>query len=91
MLLPPALLGRVERFFSSAVARFSSWWASCDACRQAFRELMLWLEEDTGGDRQEIAMLMGMVAHVGICQVSNTFHTARCTIARGYLSAIAEK
>jgi amidase len=65
--------------------------AASDACRQAFRELMLWLEEDTGGDRQEIAMLMGMVAHVGICQVSNTFHTARCTIARGYLSAIAEK
>jgi acetamidase/formamidase len=60
-----------------------------DACRQAFRELMLWIEDETRGDRQEIAMLMGMVAHVGICQVSNTFHTARCTIPREYLDSIA--
>ena len=59
--------------------------SAADACRQAFRELMLWLEEETGGNRQEIAMLMGMVAHAGICQVSNTFHTARCTIDRRYL------
>ena len=62
--------------------------STADACRQSFRELMLWLEEETKGDRQEIAMLMGMVAHVGICQVSNTFHTARCTIDRQYLSAL---
>jgi acetamidase/formamidase len=63
--------------------------SAADACRQAFRELMLWVEEETSGNRQEIAMLMGMVADAGICQVSNTFHTARCTIARKYLSAVA--
>lgn len=62
--------------------------SAADAVRQSFRELMLWIEEEVGGDRQEIAMLMGMVAHAGICQVSNTFHTARCTIERRYLSAI---
>ena len=62
--------------------------AAADACRQSFRELMLWIEEETQGDRQEIAMLMGMVAHVGICQVSNTLHTARCTVQRNYLSAL---
>ena len=63
--------------------------SAADACRLAFRELMLWVEEETSGNRQEIAMLMGMVADAGICQVSNTFHTARCTIARKYLSAVA--
>ena len=62
--------------------------SAADACRHAFRELMLWIEEETAGNRQEIAMLMGMVAHVGICQVSNTFHTARCTIPRLYLKGI---
>lgn len=65
--------------------------SAADACRQAFRELMLWIEEETGGDRQEIAMLMGMVAHAGICQVSNTFHTAQCSIDRKYLSAVGRQ
>jgi amidase len=65
--------------------------SAADACRRSFRELMLWIEEEGGGDRQEIAMLMGMVAHVGICQVSNTFHTARCTIARQYLGAVSRR
>lgn len=64
--------------------------SAADACRQSFRELMLWIEEETGGDRQEIAMLMGMVAHVGICQVSNTYHTARCTISREHLGAVVK-
>jgi amidase len=62
--------------------------SAADACRQAFREMMLWLEEDTGGSRQEIAMLMGMVAHVSICQVSNTFHTARCAMPKEYVAAL---
>ena len=30
-----------------------------DACRQAFREMLLWLEEDTGRDRPLIALLDG--------------------------------
>ncbi len=74
-----------QEAYSTVVSDISA----ADACRQSFRELMLWLEEEINGDRQEIAMLMGMVAHVGICQVSNTFHTARCTIARKYLPSIS--
>ncbi|MBA2632773.1 MAG: acetamidase/formamidase family protein [Chloroflexi bacterium] len=62
--------------------------SAADACRLAFRELMLWLEEETGADRQEIAMLMGMVANVRICQVSNTFHTAHCEVPRRHISAL---
>jgi amidase len=72
--------------YSTVVSNISA----ADACRHAFRELMLWIEEETGGNRQEVAMLMGMLAHVGICQVSNTFHTARCTIERRYFPAVAK-
>jgi acetamidase/formamidase len=57
-----------------------------DACRQAFRELMLWIEEDTGAERRTIALLMAMVAHTAVCQVSNRLHTARCTMSRGALA-----
>jgi amidase len=53
-----------------------------DACRQAFREMMLWIEEDRGVERQLIALLMGMVADTAVCQVSNRLHTARCTVPR---------
>lgn len=56
-----------------------------DACRQAFRELMLWLEEDTGENRRNLALLMGMAAEVRVCQVSNLLHTARCSIERDLL------
>ena len=61
---------------------------AADACRHAFRELLLWLEFETGVARQDVAMLMGMVSTTAICQVSNTFHTAQCTIPRSYLSLI---
>jgi amidase len=63
---------------------------AADACRRAFRELMLWLEAETGASRQDIAMLMGMVSDTTICQVSNTFHTAQCTIPRSYTAVLAQ-
>ncbi len=60
-----------------------------DACRQAFRELLLWVEEDYALPREDIAVVMGMLAHTGVCQVSNRLHTARCTIARAPLDTLA--
>jgi len=48
------------------------------ACRQAFREMMAWLEEEYGIERETAAILMGMVAHTSICQLSNRLHTGRC-------------
>jgi acetamidase/formamidase len=53
-----------------------------DAGRQAFRELLLWLEEDTGQPRPTIALLLGMTADVRVCQVSNRLHTASCSVPR---------
>jgi amidase len=57
-----------------------------DACRQAFREMLLWIEEDAGAERHMIALLMAMVADTAVCQVSNRLHTARCVMPRGLLS-----
>jgi len=56
------------------------------AARQAFRELLDWLVDDTTLPRHRAALLMGMVAHAGICQVSNTAFTASCTIPREVLA-----
>lgn len=65
--------------------------SAADACRRAFRELLLWLEASTGAERQDVAMLMGMVSDTTICQVSNTFHTAQCTIPRSYATVLSQE
>lgn len=62
--------------------------ALADACRRAFRELMLWIEEDTGVSRQEIATLMGMVADTAVCQVTNRLHTGRCSVERAFVAQL---
>ena len=56
-----------------------------DACRAAFRELKLWLEDEWHVDPDDAAVIMGMAADCGVCQVSNLLHTATCTIARDLL------
>ncbi len=59
-----------------------------DACRQAFRELMLWIEEDTGASRRAIASLLGMVAETAVCQVSNRLHTGSCSVERAFVEQL---
>jgi amidase len=54
--------------------------------RQAFRELLEWVVEDTELARPQAALLLGMVAHTGICQISNTDLTASCTMPRAVLA-----
>jgi amidase len=56
-----------------------------DACRAAFRELKLWLEDEFQVAPGDAAVVMGMAADCGVCQVSNLLHTATCTIARELL------
>jgi acetamidase/formamidase len=56
------------------------------AARQAFRELLDWIAHDYDLPRSRAALLMGMVAHTGICQVSNTDYTAYCAIPRHILT-----
>jgi acetamidase/formamidase len=50
------------------------------SARQAFRELLNWVTEDFDLPRPKAALLLAMVAHAGICQISNTDYTAYCTM-----------
>jgi acetamidase/formamidase len=50
------------------------------SARLAFRELLNWVVEDYNLTRPRAAMLLAMVAHAGICQISNTDYTASCTM-----------
>jgi amidase len=56
-----------------------------DACRDAFRELRLWLEDEWGVAPDDAAVIMGIAADCGVCQVSNALHTATCTLERALL------
>ncbi|HEY6398484.1 MAG TPA: acetamidase/formamidase family protein, partial [Solirubrobacteraceae bacterium] len=56
-----------------------------DACRSAFRELKLWLEDEWRLSSDDAALVMGIGAHCGVGQVSNLLHTAKCSIARSLL------
>ena len=59
--------------------------SSDDAAALAFAEMLAWGEELSGMARPELALILGMVADVGICQIANTLHTAKCTVERSLL------
>jgi amidase len=56
------------------------------SAREAFRELLGWVVEDTDLGRPQAALLLGMVANTGICQISNTEYTASCSMPRDVLA-----
>jgi acetamidase/formamidase len=56
-----------------------------DACRMAFKYMLWWLEDEYHMEHVQAALLMGMVAHAGICQVSNPLMTAKCIMPRTFL------
>jgi amidase len=53
--------------------------------REALRELLGWVTEEYDLPRPKAALLLAMVAHAGICQISNTDYTAFCTMPRKVL------
>jgi amidase len=53
--------------------------------RQAYRELLEWVVGDYDIARRQAALLLAMVAHAGICQVTNTDFTAYCAAPRDVL------
>ena len=55
------------------------------SARQAYRELLEWVVEDYDIARSQAALLLAMVAHAGICQISNTDYTAYCVAPRDVL------
>jgi amidase len=56
-----------------------------DACREAFRQLKLWLQDEWALSSDDAGVLMGMGAHCGVGQVSNLLHTGKCTLALSLL------
>ena len=52
------------------------------AARQAMRELLNWVADDYDLPRAKAALLLGMVAHARIAQISNTDYTAYCVTPR---------
>ena len=52
------------------------------SARQAFRELLNWVTEDFDLPRAKAALLLAMVAHARIAQISNTDYTAYCVTPR---------
>jgi len=52
------------------------------SARLAFRELLEWVVEDYEIGRSQAALLMAMVAHAGMCQISNEEYTAYCVAPR---------
>lgn len=56
-----------------------------DACRSAFRELKLWIEDEWDLGSEAAVIVMGIGAHCGVAQISNPLHTAKCSIARSLL------
>lgn len=56
-----------------------------DACGVAFAEMLSWVEEVSGRSRADTALILGMVANVGICQTANSLHTAKCMVERALL------
>jgi amidase len=59
------------------------------SARQAFRELLNWVCDDFDLPRPRAALLLAMVAHAHIAQISNADYTAYCTAPRDVLAPYA--
>ena len=59
------------------------------SARQAFRELLNWIDDDFDLPRARAALLLAMVAHARIAQVSNSDYTAYCVAPRDAFEAYA--
>jgi amidase len=62
-----------------------------EACRLAFKELKLWLEDEWQLTSEQAAVVMGIGAHCRIGQVSNQLHTGKCSIDRSLLPQRKER
>jgi acetamidase/formamidase len=59
--------------------------------RQAYRELLAWVETEWAIERRKAALLLAMVARCGIAQISNDELTATCAMPRAVLAGYARR
>jgi amidase len=57
--------------------------------RRAFRELLNWIDDDYDVPRAKAALLLAMVAHARIAQISNAEYTSYCVAPRDVLAPYA--
>jgi amidase len=81
----PAAMGSPRVTSDRRLTTIVSGISLADACRAAFRQLKLWLEDEWRLTSEEAALVMGIGAHCGVGQVSNALHTAKCSIDRDLL------
>jgi amidase len=82
----PASMGAPRVLTADRLMTIVSGISLADACRSAFRELKLWLQDEWSLSSEEAVVVMGIGAHCGVGQVSNRLHTAKCSIARSLRS-----
>ena len=56
-----------------------------EGAKLALAEMLAWCESTSGLSRADTALVLGMIADVGICQVANALPTARCVVDRAEL------
>ena len=56
-----------------------------EGSKLAFAEMLAWCATTSGLSRADTALVLGMIADVGICQVANSLPTARCVVNRAEL------
>jgi amidase len=76
----PASMGSPRVRTSTHLTTIVSGISLADACRQAVRQLKLWLEDEWRLAPDDAAVMLGIAGHCGVSQVSNAFHTATCTV-----------
>jgi acetamidase/formamidase len=59
------------------------------SARHAFRELLNWVTDDFDLPRPRAALLLAMVAHARIAQISNTDYTSYCVAPRDVFAPYA--
>src|ERR1700722_14810449 len=74
----PASMGAPRVISADTLTTIVSGIALADACREAFRELKLWIEDDWDLSRDQVAMVMGIGAHCGGGQGRNRLNNAKC-------------
>lgn len=84
-LTRPRSMGTPRVITSQALTTIASDISLADACRTAFKELKLWLEDEWQLTSDQAAVVMGIGAHCRIGQISNQLHTGKCSIDRSLL------
>jgi len=85
----PASMGAPRVLTADRLITIVSGISLADACRAAFAELKLWLQDEWELTSDQAAVVMGIGAHCGVAQVSNPLHTAKCSSSRSLLPSRA--